>query len=757
MTRRRERFSLIVLAMVVMPSILIGIGQIYVTGIDGVRLCRPETIKLLLEIAALFVLEFFCILLPKNNRARAIAAVTAVSFFAWLHQVLLPLLLSGLYVAALIRCGGAIRRVIDGKKRFTEYHRSTCMVDLTLGCGSVILLFCLMSLVGIGGIPYTRAAIFLLTAATFLPAVSGREECKRMRERSRVLWTAKEGGPSLPAALLLAFIISMLLLQAGRMNICADYDSLHYGLRSEHILNDGRGIYENMGSINVVYTYSKGLEILLFPLSGLPSYSFILSFQLWMTVGILCAADAIVGLFARRECGILCMAILSSIPGIMNMGITAKTDSATAMFQLLMIYFLLLYVKKQKMLLLAAAGNAFFMTMVLKPTALVFSTMLAGTAFVFFLVTKRFKLCLRERFLLSWIPMLCMWGLVWLRTWRLTGLPVTSVFYSVWERLGFEVRYPFRVDTLPANGGDLLSLSGIKHLLKRLYGVLLAPVGDDMAHVRIAWGTPYLLIFLVLFCLPLFVRMDGIKKRNKAPLLCLICLFLADGAVSLAALYLLWQVDGNYFILLYTLSAVLAAILISKISFRPFAYSVIKVLIPVALFNVSITAVSNWSGTLGLSPVKLLHTGYYDHRTEEKIRMEQSGNGRIWELLAEDDRNRVIVFGEQPRMLLFPCNAQSYTDIEGSGGNFLISASPEALAAYLEYAQTDYAYFGSGYLKPGTEAFRNVTELIRKGYLTDIYYENGNGLAKFVTEPELSKALGELDTFTRKYWPGEQQ
>ena len=80
------------------------------------------------------------------------------------------------------------------------------------------------------------------------------------------------------------------------------------------------------------------------------------------------------------------------------------------------------------------------------------------------------------------------------------------------------MRYPFRVDTLPANGGDLLSLSGIKHLLKRLYGVLLAPVGDDMAHVRIAWGTPYLLIFLVLFCLPLFVRMDGIKKRNKAPL-----------------------------------------------------------------------------------------------------------------------------------------------------------------------------------------------------------------------------------------------
>lgn len=58
----------------------------------------------------------------------------------------------------------------------------------------------------------------------------------------------------------------------------------------------------------------------------------------------------------------------------MNMSVTAKTDSATALFQLIMIYFLLLYIKRQKTYWLVLAGNAFFMTMVLKPTALVFST-----------------------------------------------------------------------------------------------------------------------------------------------------------------------------------------------------------------------------------------------------------------------------------------------------------------------------------------------------------------------------------------------
>ena len=84
---------------------------------------------------------------------------------------------------------------------------------------------------------------------------------------------------SLAIAAMYALIFSMILLQVGRMNICADYDSLHYGLRSEYVLNDGGGIYENLGSINVVYTYSKGLETLLLPISGLPSYSFFLSFQ----------------------------------------------------------------------------------------------------------------------------------------------------------------------------------------------------------------------------------------------------------------------------------------------------------------------------------------------------------------------------------------------------------------------------------------------------------------------------------------------
>ena len=279
-----------------------------------------------------------------------------------------------------------------------------------------------------------------------------------------------------------------------------------------------------------------------------------------------------------------------------------------------------------------------------------------------------------------------------------------------------------------------------------------------MAHVRIAWGTPLLVIFLLLLLLPAFVKMRGLEKRDKKPLWCLIWVLLTNGAASLAALYLLWQVDGNYFILLYTLLAMTAVIILGKLQSRFLARLIMKMLVPFAVFNVTVTAVSNWAGALGLSPVRLVHAGYYDHRAEEKERLIHYGNQEIWEILAEDPKTRVLIFGEQPELLSFPCNAQSYTDIEGSGGNYMITASTEALVEYLIFADMDYVYLGSGYLRPGTEAWDHVISMLRDGYLTELTYENGNALAVFCPEPPAPEDPdGAVEEFSTNYWPGEQR
>lgn len=744
------------MAMAAVSALLIGIGEIYVIGVDGDRLKETETLHLLGETAALFAVLFLTLSLIRRRAACALLLGAVSSVFLWLHQAFLPVLASGLYLCALVGTGQIFLGLLDRKRQLAPGHLVTWMASLILGCGLTILLFCAMSLLGVGGIGNTRAAaviLFLAAGFRWVQSLKTKEGSYRLQKLFH------ENGRIPPViAGLLAFILAMLLLQAGRMNLCIDYDSLHYSLRSQYILDNGGGIYENLGSVNVVYTYSKGLEILLLPLSGLPSHSFFLAFQLWFAAGILIVCHRIVTLFVNRRLGILCMAVLASIPGIMNMSISAKTDISTAFFQLLMLYFLLLYTKRQKSSYLVMAANAFMMTMVLKPTALVFSTIAAGTAGLFLLLNGRLRFRLRGSLLPSAGVMAAMWGMVWLRTWLHTGLPVTSVFYSIWAKLGFTVRYPYRFDDLPSNGGALFSLSGLKHILKRLFGVLVAPVGEDMAHVRIAWGTPLLVIFLLLLLLPAFVKMRGLEKRDKKPLWCLIWVLLTNGAASLAALYLLWQVDGNYFILLYTLLAMTAVIILGKLQSRFLARLIMKMLVPFAVFNVTVTAVSNWAGALGLSPVRLVHAGYYDHRAEEKERLIHYGNQEIWEILAEDPKTRVLIFGEQPELLSFPCNAQSYTDIEGSGGNYMITASTEALVEYLIFADMDYVYLGSGYLRPGTEAWDHVISMLRDGYLTELTYENGNALAAFCPEPPAPEDPdGAVEEFSANYWPGEQQ
>ena len=156
--------------------------------------------------------------------------------------------------------------------------------------------------------------------------------------------------------------------------------------------------------------------------------------------------------------------------------------------------------------------------------------------------------------------------------------------------------------------------------------------------------------------------------------------------------------------------------------------------------------------------MRLVHAGYYDHRAEEKERLIHYGKQEIWEILAEDPKTRVLIFGEQPELLSFPCNAQSYTDIEGSGGNYMITASTEALVEYLIFADMDYVYLGSGYLRPGTEAWDHVISMLRDGYLTELTYENGNALAVFCPEPPAPEDPdGAVEEFSTNYWPGEQR
>ena len=67
-----------------------------------------------------------------------------------------------------------------------------------------------------------------------------------------------------------------------------------------------RALDDLVKTIGIVYTYSKGWEILTLPLSTLPSYSFLLSFNVWMYATIvvdccICVNNAIIAYFSTAS------------------------------------------------------------------------------------------------------------------------------------------------------------------------------------------------------------------------------------------------------------------------------------------------------------------------------------------------------------------------------------------------------------------------------------------------------------------------
>ena len=230
--KKREWLSLLVLALTAVAAILIGIKTISITGVDGMRLMRPETKQLLAEITILFAAAGGILCLVKDGRIRFGLLTVEAAIFTWIHQAFLPMVVSGIYLIVIIGLGRKIRKILDPDQRFASQSSATKMADLTLGAVALILLYCLMSLAGIGSIGAVRIAAAAIGAWVCIPAVS-------KLDRSMIEHWKERKPESIGIALLWAFIFTMILLQVGSMNICADYDSLHYGLRSEYVLNDG--------------------------------------------------------------------------------------------------------------------------------------------------------------------------------------------------------------------------------------------------------------------------------------------------------------------------------------------------------------------------------------------------------------------------------------------------------------------------------------------------------------------------------------
>ena len=772
-----------------------------------------ESKRMYVEIAILAVLIFGGLALLKRGRSRMYWLTAVVLVFFWIHVVFLPMVVSAVYLISLLAIGRFLRKQVFFRGTVWERPYFSFYMDFLFGASFAIVVYCLLSALGVGKIAWMRLSVYALGVAalgfdfssiscqcirgwqTLSWMLDGRDKVsvhvieagkQALLFTGRHFWNRKcRNKPAGSGAsreiprrvrrawtLAAGWCVLMFLIQVGRLNIALDFDTLWYGVRSQYIVAGGTGLYENPGLVGMVYVYSKGFEVLTLPLCDLASHSYLTFFNLWLAVlGIGAMVWNAVLLTGNRKQetekkltyhsvlpGIMAAVLTISVPGIMNMALTAKADLITWLLQLIMLgcFFQYIHVYENHWIFLSGAAGSYFLSLTMKPTSLVFSTAvfgMMGLYLLWFWFHERGAAADLFHHIVRLIGSLCLpFGAlvgIWARTMKITGMPVTSVFTSIFALFGFKMKYPFATSELPQNYQEESTL----HVLaRRIWQMLMQPQGEDMGHVILAWGTSLMAVLIVMLVLYGIFSKKGDEQSHiwNAALV----IFFPFVIVSLISLSMLYQIDGNYFMLLYSmliLGACRAMVYFKKIGFYPLAS---KCLAPLLVLNLIVTAISSWAWTAGFSEIHLLNKGRVNHRAQEQARMEEKGNTLIWQEVSQDPENRVIAFGTHPYCLQFPCNVESYKDITSPWGNVELVNSPEAFETYMAYAKTDYVYAEAGYLGPGSWEWSLdlLRELIHSGSLTDLFFENGNMLARVsdTAVPE-EEAQNNLEMFEQEY------
>ena len=614
----------------------------------------------------------------------------------------------------------------------------------------------------------------------------------------------------------LVFALPFFILQMNRSNVALDYDSLRYGLRSAYVLFP-EGFFSAHGQINSVYSYPKGLELLTYPLNYLPGYGFLLSFSLWTYLALALVFGLLLFHFQKNRkklyIGILSFFLLSSVG---NMSLTMKTDLFTLLLQLSALYFFLKGKRLQSCFLLffsysfkptavvfsTLLGIVFLFTMLLECFGkrstkantkeninINGNTGINSNTNPNTIQAKREKWTSELPFVLFSVVYT---GLITLRTFLITGLPFSTTFTGIFKAIGFHVNWPFNLDAHVDYSGELSLSESTFSFFRRLFSFLFYPVGEDMEHVAIAWSGvlfPLILVFGIWQCFSLGRKCltgrnhlpggnnlpgkNSLLERNSLPgreaILCgesgeaslwdylpLALSFLVIMAFSLLSFVMLWQIDGNYYILWESLALLLcfsmgsapeissqeenargsklSAFLLKAFAFSPFY---------LAVFLTTIT--TSWAGAVGFTPIDLANKGYYDHALVELENQGEKGSLPAFSEMVKNPRHHVLAFAETPECYRIPCNVQSITDVEGSGGSPGLYDSPLYFAWFLKWSGTDYVYLEQSFLHDEREerAREMLLQMAEEGIFQSPMLVEKNEILPFDSVKAFSKSNGE--------------
>ena len=560
----------------------------------------------------------------------------------------------------------------------------------------------------------------------------------------------------------LVFALPFFILQMNRSNVALDYDSLRYGLRSAYVLfpegffsahgqiNSVYSYPKGLELLTYPLNYLPGYDFLL-------SFSLWTYLALALVFGLL-----LFHFQKNRKklyIGVLCFFLLSSVG---NMSLTMKTDLFTLLLQLSALYFFLKGKRLQSCFLLffsysfkptavvfsTLLGIVFLLTMLLEflgkrnPKANsqadtdrntnIHTNINTNTEINSNTCINPYVHQAKEEKWTSELPFVLFsvvyTGLITLRTFLITGLPFSTTFTGIFKAIGFQVNWPFNLDAHVDYSGELSFSASVFSFFRRLFSFLFYPVGEDMEHVAIAWSGvlfPLILLFEIWQCFSLgrkclsgrnhlpggnsllernslsgreaFLR-KGSEEYSFWDYLPLSLSFLVIMAFSLLSFVMLWQIDGNYYILWESLALLLCFSGGNLQEKRGFILLLNAFFFPFYLAAFLTTITTSWAGAVGFTPIDLANKGYYDHALVELENQGEKGSLPAFSEMAKNPRHRVLAFAETPECYRIPCNVQSITDVEGSGGSPGLYDSPLYFAWFLKWSGTDYVYLEQSFL-----------------------------------------------------------
>lgn len=696
---------------------------------------ESATKELFIEHFLLFI-GFYLIFRVVKSKSIIVFTVSFISgTYLYLHQAATALIIVFIYVKALIWLGDILLLFI--RKKYKEESNITRMLNsFVIGSLFYIISVCIMSALHIASIEVLRVYTLLLVALTIVlylwlrifkvievksDSIFEYEEFVKLKDKNYFCVGT-------------AIMLSALLLQLGRINIALDYDSLRYGLRSLSVLIGNTGIYDKLGTVNDVYVYPKGLEILTLALNNKITFGFVLSFNYICAILMLICVYEIISVCTESiNKAWLGVVLVSVTPAVMNMSISAKTDMITLLMQLVSVLNICLYIKNRRNLYIIFALTALLASIIYKPTSFLFSFGIgaANLIYLFFehilnknnpeRVKDKKSFDVRFIYLLAF-PLLAI-VFVYARTYMLTGHIITSVYSSVWYKLGIETKYPYTIGIYKSGGMNMSSGESVD-MIYRLFQLFIAPTKE--AHIYIASPT-VLIAVLAGVSIILSVRFLFKKNKNKEKFAYIAVLLAADALVSLISLFILNQIDGNYFILLFTLIITATCFLVERDSLK----YLFRGLLPCIVFAFFITGLTNWAGVRGLSETINDEStfGIYNHHNKflDRDLKERKEFADAYEDLKELGNPRTLLLSDDDSLSALGLDIRTYTDITGSGGNPAVVKTLDHFKRYLDYAQIKYICVDKEYLKDRQRASDVVKYMYEDGS-TKIFKKYGDAV-----------------------------